>query len=106
MAMAAQLQEDTISRMQQVQAEMQALEGNGGADLGAGLDDTYLFGGMGAPEPSPAARAPAAHAAPAMSSMIDDGIGHVSEPSSSSDSDDSDDGDVGGAGASAGGGFL
>jgi hypothetical protein len=96
MAMAAQLQEDTISRMQQVQAEMQALE-SGGVEL----DDSYLFGGMGAPEPAPAepvAAAPAAVAAPvvvaptsALESMLDDGIGHVSEPSSSSDSDDSDD---------------
>jgi hypothetical protein len=96
MQMAAQLQEDTISRMQQVQAEMQALE-SGGVEL----DDSYLFGGLEAAEPAPVAHSAAAPTAvpiapSALESMLDDGIGHVSEPSSSSDSDDSDDGDVGG----------
>jgi hypothetical protein len=99
MQMAAQLQEDTISRMQQVQAEMQALEGNGGAEL----DDSYLFGNE--PAPTTHSAAPAAPSASALTSMLDDGIGHVSEPSSSSDDSDSDDGGGMGGGQS-GAGFL
>ena len=81
MQLAAQVQEDTISRMQQVQAEMQALEGSGGQ-----LDDSYLFGGG---PTAPVAAAPAvpaaAPAAPSAMSMLGEGMGgHASDPSSSS----------------------